>query len=411
MKNFILTISFLLAYISIYGQQVNVSYLNPTHSDSAKVVYEFLRLGTSSNYWGGLMHNISSTSYGNGEDFSIFTYGNRDMTFRTGTGNFIIFPSDGGKVGIGTSNPQSKLHISTTNSNAFIYSQTGGVNGSLMKIGAVSSNGMKEAQIQYEGRFGLYNVGTSSFSMTIDEEGYVGIGYKYPKAGLHVAKYSTLEDGTKLAAVLGNDWNSWTTFGSVDGGRIRGSGEGYLVLESNPNGIDRRVLINSKSSGDVLIAHGGGNVIVGSLDGVDISKLNSGFNLFVRKGIMAEKVKVALKSGWSDFVFDENYALPTLSEVESFIQENNHLQDIPSAKEVEEHGINLGEMDAKLLQKIEELMLYTIEQEKKIEKQVAKIQKLEDENLELKKQQEKINKQEEKIETLEKLVNQLLEKE
>ncbi|MDW7691161.1 hypothetical protein R9C00_19585 [Flammeovirgaceae bacterium SG7u.111] len=229
--------------------------------------------------------------------------------------------------------------------------------------------------------------------MIMDADGSLGISVSSPSAALHVASYKVDAGGTKLAAVLGNDWNSWTAFGSPNGGRIRGSGEGYLVLESNPNGIDRRVLINSKSSGDVLIAHGGGNVIVGSLDGVDISKLNSGFNLFVRKGIMAEKVKVALKSGWSDFVFEENYALPSLSKVESYIQENHHLQDIPSAKEVEENGINLGEMDAKLLQKIEELMLYTIEQEKAIKLQQSKIQK-----------------QDREISELKNLVNQLINK-
>ena len=70
--------------------------------------------------------------------------------------------------------------------------------------------------------------------------------------------------------------------------------------------------------------------------------------------------------GWSDFVFFKDYKLPTLKEVENHIKEKGHLKDIPSAKEVEKNGFFLGEMDAKLLQKIEELTLYTIEQEKKI---------------------------------------------
>jgi len=70
---------------------------------------------------------------------------------------------------------------------------------------------------------------------------------------------------------------------------------------------------------------------------------------------------------WADFVFEDDYKLPTLLAVEQHIIEKGHLQDIPSAKEVHKNGISLGQMDAKLLQKIEELTLYTIQQEKEIQ--------------------------------------------
>ena len=78
-----------------------------------------------------------------------------------------------------------------------------------------------------------------------------------------------------------------------------------------------------------------------------------------------KKVKVTLE-GWSDFVFYKDYKLPSLTEVEDHIKEKGHLKDIPSNKEVKKNGIFLGEMNAKLLQKIEELTLYTIQQEKEI---------------------------------------------
>lgn len=65
--------------------------------------------------------------------------------------------------------------------------------------------------------------------------------------------------------------------------------------------------------------------------------------------------------GWSDFVFNDDYDLPTLQEVEKHIREKGHLKNIPSAKEVEENGIQLGEMNAKLLPKIEELTLYILD--------------------------------------------------
>ncbi|PCI98114.1 MAG: hypothetical protein COB15_06355 [Flavobacteriales bacterium] len=70
---------------------------------------------------------------------------------------------------------------------------------------------------------------------------------------------------------------------------------------------------------------------------------------------------------WPDFVFEKDYSLNTLYEVEKFITENSHLPDVPSAKEVEENGVAVSDMSAILLQKIEELTLYTIAQQKKID--------------------------------------------
>ena len=90
--------------------------------------------------------------------------------------------------------------------------------------------------------------------------------------------------------------------------------------------------------------------------------------------IRAKEIKV--ETGWSDFVFFKDYKLPTLEEVEDHIKEKGHLKDIPSANEVEENGIFLGEMNSKLLQKIEELTLYTIQQQKEIEELKLQNQKL-----------------------------------
>ncbi|WP_146105718.1 hypothetical protein [Apibacter adventoris] len=120
-----------------------------------------------------------------------------------------------------------------------------------------------------------------------------------------------------------------------------------------------------------------GNWIVGNNGIIGIGKFytplpsridnNNKFRLFVKEGIRAElvQVDVASSNGWADYVFHDDYTLPSLMELEKFIQQNKHLPNIPSAKEVVVNGINLGEMDAKLLEKIEELTLYTIELEKK----------------------------------------------
>ncbi|MET3038368.1 cell wall anchor protein [Chryseobacterium sp. NRRL B-14859] len=92
------------------------------------------------------------------------------------------------------------------------------------------------------------------------------------------------------------------------------------------------------------------------------------FRMFVKDGIRTEKVKVDVAStnGWADYVFKKDYKLRSLEEVEKHISEKGHLPNIPSAQEVEKEGINLGEMDAKLLEKIEELTLYSIQQNKDI---------------------------------------------
>ncbi|WP_240964190.1 fibronectin type III domain-containing protein [Flavivirga algicola] len=90
--------------------------------------------------------------------------------------------------------------------------------------------------------------------------------------------------------------------------------------------------------------------------------------LAVNGTIHTKEVRVDL-DGWSDFVFEKDYKLPTLKEVEKHIKEKGHLKDIPSAKNVEEHGILLGDMNAKLLQKIEELTLYIIQQQKTLKEQ------------------------------------------
>lgn len=103
--------------------------------------------------------------------------------------------------------------------------------------------------------------------------------------------------------------------------------------------------------------------------GTDLSSNPNNYKLAVNGTIGAKEVKVELTSAtWSDFVFNDNYQLMPIKDVENFIKEKNHLPNIPTANEVEKNGVNLGEMDAKLLQKIEELTLYMIAQDKRIEK-------------------------------------------
>ena len=101
---------------------------------------------------------------------------------------------------------------------------------------------------------------------------------------------------------------------------------------------------------------------------VGIGTLAPDAELAVNGNIHAKEVKIDL-IGWPDYVFKSNYSLPTLEEVEKHIKEKGHLINIPSAKEVEENGVQLGEMNKLLLEKIEELTLYAIEQQKALQQQ------------------------------------------
>jgi hypothetical protein len=113
--------------------------------------------------------------------------------------------------------------------------------------------------------------------------------------------------------------------------------------------------------------------------GVAIGTTNipDGYKLSVLGKIIAEGVKVEMQTNWPDYVFDDGYKLRSLQEVDRYIKEHHHLPEMPSATEIKNNGLDLGEMNAKLLQKIEELTLYQIELLKKLEQQENRIQSLE----------------------------------
>jgi hypothetical protein len=91
------------------------------------------------------------------------------------------------------------------------------------------------------------------------------------------------------------------------------------------------------------------------------------FKLAVEGKVGAREFRVTSVNPWPDYVFHNNYQLKNLYALESYIRQNNHLPNIPTAQEVKQNGIELGQMNAKLLEKIEELTLYIIELNKKID--------------------------------------------
>jgi hypothetical protein len=136
-----------------------------------------------------------------------------------------------------------------------------------------------------------------------------------------------------------------------------------LVIGDYANYLPQHKLVvragSAKIEGDILTDSNIGIGTSNFTDGADTYRLS------VSGAIRAHRVRVY--TNWADYVFEESYKLPTLQQVEEHINEKGHLINIPSAKEVEEKGIDLGEMNKLLLEKIEEMTLYMIEMNKEIQ--------------------------------------------
>jgi hypothetical protein len=125
--------------------------------------------------------------------------------------------------------------------------------------------------------------------------------------------------------------------------------------------VRTRTFLEENSSGNVILQSSGGVVGIGT-EAPCATSPPANCLLSVNGGIQAKEVVV--NAGWSDYVFAPEYRLATLTEVADYVRENHHLPDIPSAREVQEKGVSIGEMQAKLLAKIEELTLHMIQAER-----------------------------------------------
>jgi hypothetical protein len=152
----------------------------------------------------------------------------------------------------------------------------------------------------------------------------------------------------KLTVTKQIKWGSTGAIITTDQGasiELRGNGVPYLDFSNDPTtDYDMRLILRDNNT----LGVSGGNL---AIDGTTKTK-----EVIVKPNV------------WSDFVFEPDYILPSLEEVEQHIKTNGHLKNIPSEKEVLKRGIPIGEMNAKLLQKVEELTLYTIQQEKEIKR-------------------------------------------
>ncbi len=258
---------------------------------------------------------------------------NSQEQIQTNLGSKSDFTYNNGNIAIGNNNNfDYRLSISKGNSSSrFAFINSG-----------FSENAVLEYHTSKQLRFQNWNNGVWNDNlMTIDyTNGNVGIGTTDVKQNLSIA-----DNRPRIALVDENG----------DAGVI----EFYEIS----NQIRFQKWFNNGSTYDkTIMTLGGDNGFVG------IGTISPDMKLTVKGNIHAEEVKIDLNVPAPDYVFKENYNLMSIAKLEKFIKENGHLPEVPSAKEFEQDGVMLAEMDMSLLKKIEELTLYTIQQENKIEK-------------------------------------------
>jgi hypothetical protein len=258
---------------------------------------------------------------------------------------------------------------------------------------AMTDNANGAMNYYYDG----VTAGISKFNIRADGQAYfasnVGIGTTNPTATLSVFKStplgSTIKSSSLLSSISGsaaggnnfqnNTWlvrnsagTTWETTRLHDGISIDGE---FLSPQINTlTWWERNPSTDIQSWGNQATTYmtiDKGNVSIGTPNA-------RGYKLAVNGKIRALEIKVE-SADWPDYVFHKDYSLPPLNEVRAYIDKNRHLAGIPSAKEVADNGINLGEINKALTQKIEELTLYILEQDKKSKEQESRLYKLEQE--------------------------------
>lgn len=209
----------------------------------------------------------------------------------------------------------------------------------------------------------------------LEQTGNVGIGTKSPSEILQIGDFRNTKNlKLSLPGVYNFEQAKLGQYGNGSCGlefvnhNSRSNSYGVRLYSNTDNGIQGLQIQTAPSVDSYEKLNYTTRLAINTNGNVGIGTIKPNAKLAVNGNIHTKEVKVDLKN-WADFVFDKDYELPNLSEVENHIKQNGRLKDIPSAKEVEKNGVNLGEMNKKLLQKIEELTLYTIQQQKEINSQ------------------------------------------
>ena len=254
-----------------------------------------------------------------------------------------IYNNNTGNVGIGTTIPLAKLSVQTSTGNYGVIHSDGTIS-----VGTYigNSKGWLGTRSNHPLSFFTNN---SNELMTLLTNGNFGIGTTTPLAKLHVAGNVKVNGAStiELGAGLTKEGNA---------GKI-----GYQVFTSDA--LDIVGAGTTQLGRKIKFWNEGGASFAGNV-GIGTTA-NPSYKLSVNGNIRSKEVVVEI--GWADYVFNKKYKLKPLIEVEKFIEQNKHLPNIPSAAEVEKNGLHLGDIQKKMMEKIEELTLYIIQLNKRIE--------------------------------------------
>ncbi len=320
-------------------------------------------------------------------DLRLYSYGiNADMlTFQYNTGN----------VGIGTTEPAEALDVSGSIKTSGTSLAADSESVVISKYGLIANRSVLHITNNNAGGSINFDIDGTNEKMRLTNAGYLGIGTPDPKEKLDVIGNVKVQQNSssKAVGVTGLKlFNNYTSAFGADNSIVFGfnktatsaiQGSYRHWNSTNGGGGDLRFYtknphVEADLSMKMMIA-GDGDVGIGTTDPdakLDVAgnikaqeievTLASIDNMQLNGTLAANQITVTTNGQTADFVFEEDYQLRDLQEVETFIQTNKHLPDIPSAAAMEENGVNLAEMNKLLLQKVEELTLYTIEQEEKL---------------------------------------------
>lgn len=280
-----------------------------------------------------------------------------------------LFLKDG-KVGLGTATPASTLEIGSGS----VFVPDGSAGNPSYSFSGSPGTGFYRAASGVVGMAGDLKItgGISLEGNTYYRKGLTPTywGYDNQYRVLMIGSPSTTYNSQNGAVTVSINYDpSINANGSFQG-------DGHELLLRNGTALTTPNAANTSYYLNTLVLKDG-NIGLGISSPEE--KLSVEGNISANGNITAKKIKVT-QTVWADHVFSKNYKLKSLSALESFVLKNKHLPEVPTAKEVEKRGISIGDTQALLLKKIEELTLYIIEQQKQIDVQNKRILKLEKRN-------------------------------